>query len=101
MTQTGTYKIFLDPTGTLTGSLTITAYDVPPDATQAITPTNAGTTAALSTTVPGQNMAFTFTGAVGQRVSFSLAQSSGLAWATTVYNPDGSDRKSTRLNSSH
>src|SRR5207249_5951867 len=68
----------------------ITAYDVPPDATQAITPTNAGTTAALSTTVPGQNMAFTFTGAVGQRVSFSLAQSSGLAWATTVYNPDGS-----------
>src|SRR5438132_11950711 len=51
---------------------------------------NAGTTAALSTTVPGQNMAFTFTGAVGQRVSFSLAQSSGLAWATTVYNPDGS-----------
>src|SRR5207253_1506473 len=54
------------------------------------TPTNAGTTAALRTTAPGQNMAFTFTGAVGQRVSFSLPPSSGLPWATTVYNPAGS-----------
>src|SRR5439155_1154224 len=87
---TGTYSVVLDPGTSGSGTVTITAYDVPPDATQAITPTNAGTTAALSTTVPGQNMAFTFTGAVGQRVSFSLAQSSGLAWATTVYNPDGS-----------
>src|SRR3989454_441625 len=90
MTQTGTYKIFLDPNGTLTGSMTITAYDVPSDATQAITPTNAGATATDTTTVPGQNMAFTFAGTAGQRVTFGLVPSSGLGWQTTVYNPDGS-----------
>src|SRR2546429_3602881 len=72
MMPIGTYKIFLDPTGTLTGSLTITAYDVPPDATQAITPTNAGATATDTTTVPGQNMAFTFAGTAGQRITFGL-----------------------------
>src|SRR5207245_10774203 len=52
---TGTYSVVLDPGTSGSGTVTITAYDVPPDATQAITPTNAGTTAALSTTVPGQN----------------------------------------------
>src|SRR5207244_3302252 len=88
--QAGTYKIFLDPVGALTGTLTITAYDVPPYAFQAITPPNALTSSPTRRSSDLQNMAFTFTGAVGQRVSFSLAQSSGLAWATTVYNPDGS-----------
>src|SRR5207249_9836235 len=86
--QAGTYKIFLDPVGALTGTLTITAYDVPPDATQAIT--IGGASAMLSNTVPGQNMSFTFSATTGQNLTVTLAQSSGLAWATTVYNPDGS-----------
>src|SRR5206468_1342802 len=88
MTQTGTYKIFLDPTGTLTGSLTITAYDVPSDATQAIT--IGGSSATLTTTVPGQNLAFTFSATSGQNLNVTLTPSNGLQWATTVYNPDGS-----------
>src|SRR5438477_9249055 len=65
--QAGTYKIFLDPVGALTGTLTITAYDVPPDATQAIT--IGGASAMLSNTVPGQNMSFTFSATTGQNLT--------------------------------
>jgi RHS repeat-associated protein len=86
---TGTYQFVLDPFASAAGTVTITAYDVPPDPTQPITPTNAGTTATLSTTVPGQNMAFTFGATAGQRVTFSLTPSAGLGWATTVYKPSG------------
>src|SRR5438093_559800 len=88
MTQTGTYKIFLDPTGTLTGSLTITAYDVPPDATQSITPTNAGATATLSTTVPGQKIGSASCRESEQRAAFSLALTPDPRWNTTVYQAE-------------
>src|SRR5438552_12250876 len=59
--QAGTYKIFLDPVGALTGTLTITAYDVPPDATQAITTSDASTTPGISTPGPNQTITFTST----------------------------------------
>jgi hypothetical protein len=42
-------------------------YDVPADATSSITPGGAAVT--LTATVPGQNITFTFTGSVGQRIS--------------------------------
>src|SRR5206468_3317833 len=71
-------------------SLTITAYDVPSDATQAITPTNAGARSEERRVGNDQNMACTFAGTTDQRVTFGLVPSSGLGWQTTVYNPDGS-----------
>src|SRR5207302_11022002 len=64
------------------------AYAMPPDATQAIT--IGGAPAMLSNPVPGQNMSFTIPSPYTTLFRSSLAQSSGLAWATTVYNPDGS-----------
>src|SRR5439155_14681134 len=63
-------------------------FRVAPDTPHALT--TGGASAMLRNTVPGQNMAFTFSAAAGQNLTVTLAQSSGLAWATTVYNPDGS-----------
>lgn len=67
----GTYKIFIDPQGTVKGSMTLTLYDVPPDDSKAIVP--GGASVDLTTTVPGQNAQATFTGALGQRISLQLS----------------------------
>src|SRR5919201_192293 len=44
-----------DPQGTANGSATVTAYDVPADPAPPVQPSQAGTAAKLSITVPGQN----------------------------------------------
>lgn len=89
LTQTGTHTIVVDPADVGTGSVTITLYSVPADATNSITP--GGSPVTLSTTTPGQNIAFTFSGTIGQRVSLSLAHT-GLPYGywLTIKNPDGS-----------
>ena len=66
----GTYAVDLLPSGTTTGSSTITTYDVPPDAVDSIVP--GGATKTITTTVPGQDGRLTFTGAANQRVSMSI-----------------------------
>src|SRR5205085_11126596 len=57
---TGSYSIVVDPVGAATGSMTLTLYDVPADYSGTITAR--GAAAAVTTTVPGQNGALTFTG---------------------------------------
>ncbi len=49
----GTYTILVDPWDTSTGSVTLTLYDVPADATS--TATVGGSAVTMTTTVPGQN----------------------------------------------
>src|SRR5215211_3949004 len=73
LTATGTYTIFVDPQGTATGNMTLTLYDVPPDAPATIVPGGASTT--VTTTVPGQNARASFTGSAGQRVSLAVGPS--------------------------
>jgi RHS repeat-associated protein len=89
LTQTGTYSILVDPAATSTGSATVTMYDVPADATSSITPGGAAVT--LNATVPGQNITFTFTGSVGQRISLALSHT-GIpdGYWLTIKNPDNS-----------
>jgi hypothetical protein len=67
---TGTYTIVVDPTGTTTGSVTLTLYAVPGDAAGTITPGGAAVSVAM--TVPGQNASLTFAGTAGNRVSLRL-----------------------------
>jgi hypothetical protein len=67
--QTGAYRIALDPQGAVTGSATLTLYDVPADAAAAIVP--GGAAVSLATTTPGQNASFDFSGSAGQAVSLS------------------------------
>jgi YD repeat-containing protein len=82
----GTYTIVIDPTGSQTGSLNLTLYDVPPDVTGTAVP--GGPAVSVTTTTPGQNAKVSFSGTVGQRVSLGLSETMG--WAlVSIVKPDG------------
>src|SRR5918911_3643058 len=83
---TGTYTILVDPQGTATGSITLRLYDVPADATAAITP--GGPAVTVSTTVPGQNAQASFTGTAGQRVSLKVGPNC-CTTKISILKPDG------------
>jgi subtilisin family serine protease len=91
---TGTYTILVDPQSNAVGSATVTLYDVPADASAALT--IGGAAATLSMTVPGQNGAATFTGSAGQNVTLTLTNvtigSSGFSSAKfSIRKPDGTN----------
>ena len=69
----GTYTIKVDPQGVNTGSLTAQLYTVPADATGTILTTGAATV--VTNTVPGQNIQYSFTGTLNQRISLDLRAS--------------------------
>ncbi|WNV87867.1 RHS repeat-associated core domain-containing protein [Umezawaea sp. Da 62-37] len=73
LTQAGTYKIWMDPSGAAVGSLTFTAWTVPADLNAGAQPLD-GTAKTVTIADPGRNAYTTFAGTVGQRV---LIQSSG------------------------
>jgi hypothetical protein len=81
----GVYTVLADPSGAATGSVTLTPYDVPPDATATLSFSSPLT---VSTTVPGQNAAATFTGSAGKKASLKLSNATMSARAT-VLAPDG------------
>jgi subtilisin family serine protease len=66
----GTYTILVDPLAAATGSMTVTMYEVPPDAGG---PVAFDSPTAMTATTPGQNGRFTFNGTAGQRVSLKLS----------------------------
>ncbi|HET8651221.1 MAG TPA: S8 family peptidase [Gaiellaceae bacterium] len=70
--QDGIYRILVDPQGSDVGSLTLTLYDVPPDATASISPGGPPVTLTAGP-VPGQNALFSFSGLAGQRVSLRVS----------------------------
>jgi YD repeat-containing protein len=84
---TGPYQFTLDPVGSATGTYNLTLYDVPPDFSTIITPSQPGGQAIVTTTVPGQNGRVTWTGAANDRVSVRI--SSGPLGSVTVQKPDG------------
>jgi len=67
---TGTYTVVVDPWDTSTGSVTLTMYDVPADASLSVTP--GGPSFTLTNTVPGQNGQATFVATANQRVSLNI-----------------------------
>jgi hypothetical protein len=83
--DTGTYTIEINPQLTATGGVTVEIYDVPNDASAAVTPCTSlpcspGPTTA-TTTVAGQNAGLTFAGTAGQRISVVAGNS---LYASTV-----------------
>jgi Subtilase family/Fervidolysin N-terminal prodomain len=84
---TGSYRIVVDPQGTATGSMTLTLYDVPPDATGGIAPGGSAITTTAGT--PGQNARLTFDAQAGQRVSLNLSGVTISNSYVTLLNPDG------------
>ena len=82
--MTGTYTIFLDPTGTNTGNVTVTAST---ELTGTITP--GGAAVPIAITRIGQNARYTFTGTAGQTVSAGLTASTIASGNVSLIKPDG------------
>ena len=87
----GTYTIFLSPSASASGSVSLTPYDFL-DVTGTIVP--GGSSVAAATTIPGQNGRYTFTGTSNQRVSLrgtngTTAQILGCDVAANILKPDG------------
>jgi len=90
---TGTYKVVLDPKGKATGSVTVTAYDVPADKSSALT---LGSPANNTVDVPGQRANFTFSGTAGQRISLNV-EACAFNGTITLLKPDASALASTAV----
>jgi YD repeat-containing protein len=94
---TGTYTIFVNPSGTYTGNNTLTLYDVV-DASGTLT--IGGGTVAATITVPGQNGALTFSGTQSQQVTVHVT-SNTLGYTTvTLRKPDGTTLTTTATSAS-
>jgi subtilisin family serine protease len=89
---TGSYRILVDPQGDSVGSVTLTLYDVPPDAEDSIVA--GGDVVSVETSVPGENAALTFAGSAGERVALKLADVTiGMSCCSSakvsILKPDG------------
>jgi YD repeat-containing protein len=83
----GTYTVLVDPQGTNTGSVTLTLYDVPADATGTVTV--GGPAVNASNTVPGQNATLTFSGTAGQQATVHVTGSTMGTVTVSLLKPDG------------
>lgn len=79
-------SIKVDPAAANTGSVALTAYDVPDDVTGTLTPGGSNVTPSLST--PGQNALYTLGTPTNSRVSLKMG--GGPTGSAVVRNPDGS-----------
>jgi hypothetical protein len=86
--STGTYKVILNPLGPATGSITLTLYDVPANASTTLTVGGSGAT--LTTNTPGQNAHATFSGVAAAQVTVRLTSNSMGSTTVKLLKPDGS-----------
>ncbi len=86
----GDYTLSIDPSGGSTVSMTVTLFDVPPDAAATTVP--GGSPASIAIAVPGQNGSVGFPAAAGQRISLQVAMSMSVKLALLA--PDGSTVRS-------
>jgi hypothetical protein len=84
----GVYKILLDPQLANTGSADVQLFIVPADLSGPITP---GTPLTVTTTAPGQNATYTFTGTINTRVSLNLTAVSIDNLKVSILKPDGTN----------
>ena len=77
-----------DPQGPVTGSLTLTLYNVPADA--AGSAVIGGPAVTVSTTTPGQNAVVTFAGTAGDGLLVRIGPFNCCSTRVSVRNPDGS-----------
>ena len=87
---TGTYTVKVDPQGTTTGSVTVLLNSFA-DVTGTIA---SGTPVSVTTTTPGQNALYTFSGVTGQSASVSTAGSTYTgcnAVVVSILKPDGTN----------
>ena len=81
---TGTYAIFIDPSSTYTGSVTITVSN---EVGGTITPQ--GSSVPVSISRAGQNARYSFSGSAGQAVSLQLSDVTIRSGYVSIVKPDG------------
>ncbi|SDT24484.1 IPT/TIG domain-containing protein [Actinoplanes derwentensis] len=92
----GTYQVRIDPTESLTGSITVAAWDVPADVNLGGLTTD-GTTKTVTISNSGQNGYVTLVGTSGQKLTLKATRASAafgccyVAW--TLKRPDGTAQK--------
>jgi hypothetical protein len=86
----GTYTIRVDPQGTAVGSVDLTLYTVPANATGTVTPN--GPTAAIATTAPGQSAKLTFTGGAGWTLVLKMESNTCCATRVSITAPNGTTK---------
>jgi uncharacterized protein YhfF len=84
--DSGTYQVVVNPTGSATGAMTLTLYDVPADDTGALA---FGEPHTFSIGTPGQNSVHTFSGSAGQRVSLNVSGVTISLSDVSVVKPNG------------
>jgi hypothetical protein len=84
---TGTYTVLVDYSTTQVGTVTLTLYAVPADASDTITAGGSSVTQALAT--PGQNGAATFTGTSTHRMSIWITGVSVSSVGVSLKDPSG------------
>ena len=87
--QSGTYTIAVDPKAAAKGSMTFSAYDVPPDL--AATTSIGGTAVTLGLAIPGQNAAVRFDGSAGRAITVQVSGVTITQSKLSIANPDGSN----------
>jgi len=85
----GTYTLRVDPSGTTTGSVTLTVWDSTDITGATITPTTEGETKAFAIEVPGQKNWVTFSGTKGQLVTLKVTEPN-FAGTMSIWAPSGS-----------
>ena len=84
---TGTYTLTIDPYNEATGFAMVNVYNVPDDASAALTV--GGPSQSISIGTPGQNGRVTFTGQAGHAVTVSLTNISVPVSFVSILKPDG------------
>ncbi len=94
---TGAYTLVVNPTGSGTGSLTLTLYNVV-DVTGSVTPN--GATVYVELTTLGQNAALTFSGTQGQQVTVHIVSNDIGLTTVKLLKPDATVMTTTTSSSS-
>jgi hypothetical protein len=92
---TGIYTLTIDPYQDATGFAMVTLYDVPPDASAALTVGGPAQTISIAT--PGQNGRVTLAGHAGQTVNIALTNISIPISFVSILKPDGTQLVSNTL----
>ena len=87
--QSGPYTIAVDPKAAAKGSMTFSAYDVPPDLAASASIGGPAVTLAIAT--PGQNATVRFDGSAGRAVTIQVSGVTITQSKLSVTNPDGSN----------
>lgn len=92
---TGTYTVFVNPSGAATGTTNVRLYDASDSSGTIVA---GGSSVAVTIPNPGQNHNLTFEGTDGQRIALLLA-STGIAYDMHIKKPDGTTLTQTFINS--